>query len=340
MKHILFIFLVTSVFSSTMFSQKPAVAVPKKTILLETKYYSFQSNPQLNAHLYLYNRAMGCKFKKVNDDSLAYYSFKDKLKLLKPADLKTLNSVVMFYRDSLTSKDLLFDSLMRDFSDRFSIGSAPAGGWQTRATEQIKIFQPYFNKLYWKELEAENKKWMVKNKEQLTNEEVKVVSELERIYQTKLPEGKKIVVDLSCYATWAGAYSYNDGFPHTVFASSHGSNNGDLATEVIFHETSHFLIDKTAEKIKKLSKGKDIRKTINLWHNIIFYTTGYVMDKQWAKEGKLLFPYYVQMKFEEKFPDFKITVEACKQYWDPYINGQSDLDTAMAAIVKYAEEKK
>src|SRR5689334_17754075 len=82
----------------------------QKTVLLETKYYSFQSNAQLNAHLYLYNRAMGCKYKKVHQDSLAYYSFKDKLKHLTPKDLSALNTVVLFYRDSLISKDLLFDS--------------------------------------------------------------------------------------------------------------------------------------------------------------------------------------------------------------------------------------
>ncbi|PBQ32717.1 hypothetical protein CNR22_13345 [Sphingobacteriaceae bacterium] len=340
MKQLLFIFLTICIYNTALYSQKPVVTVPQKTVLLETKYYSFQSNPQLNAHLYLYNRAMGCKFKKVHEDSLAYYSFKDKLKLVKPADLKTLNAVLMYYRDSLTAKDLLLDSLMRDFTDRLSQGTTPTLAWQLRTLDQIKIFQPYFNKLYWKELDAENKKWILATKDQLVKQETAVVPELERIYQTQLPQSKKITVDLTCYATWAGAYTYHDLMPHIIFAASRGSNKGELATEVVFHETSHFLVDKVEGKIKVLAKGKDIRKTINLWHNMIFYTTGNVMDKQWAKEGKLIFPYYVQMKFEEKFPDFKATVEACKEYWDPYISGQSDLDAALKAIVKYIQEKK
>lgn len=319
------------VFANSVFSQK--------TTLLETKYYSFQSNAQLNAHLYLYNRAMGCKFKKVHQDSLAYYSFKDKIKQINTKDLNGLNAVVSFYKDSLTGKDLLFDSLMRDLNDHLSKGTVPAVGWQSRVLDQLKIFQPHFNKLYWKEIDADNRSWIVANKTQLVKQEVDVVPELERIYQTKLPAAK-VVIDLVCYATWSGAFSYNDTYCHVVFSSSHGSNKGDLATEVVFHETSHFLVDKLNGKLAQLPKNKDIKKSINLWHNMIFYTTGLVLEKYYAKEGKMFFPYYVQMKFEDKFPDFKATVEACKQFWDPYVNGQGSFEEALKNIAVYVQEKK
>jgi len=331
MKKYLFYFIICIVSREQLFSQK--------AVLLETKYYSFQSNAQLNAHLYLYNRAMGCKYKKVHQDSLAYYSFKDKLKLLKAADLATLNSVVMFYRDSLTSKDVLFDSLMRDLTDQLTLGAVPKTGWQVKTLSMIKIFQPYFTKLYWKDIETDNKAWVTANKEQIVKQEINVVPELERIYQTKLP-ASKIIIDLSCYATWAGAYSYKDGFCHVIFASAHGANKGDLATEVVFHETSHFLVDKVNEKLAELSKGKDIKAGINLWHNMIFYTTGYVVEKEYAKEGKMFFPYYVQMKFEEKFPDFKIAVEACKEYWNQYITGQLGFEEALKNISDFVYQKK
>src|SRR5437868_865220 len=98
--------------SGTLFSQK--------TELLKTKYFVFQSSQQLNMHLFLYNRAMVCKFKKVHDDSLAYYAFKDKSKGFTPANLKELNPVIKFFRDSLLNKDLLFDNSMRDFSDQLN----------------------------------------------------------------------------------------------------------------------------------------------------------------------------------------------------------------------------
>ena len=328
-KYLLSLFIIGTVFNSG-YSQKSS--------LLETKYYSFQSNAQLNAHAYLYNRAMGCKYKKVHDDSLAYYSFKDKLKLLKPDDLTTLNPVIMFYRDSLISKDFLFDSLMRDFSDKLSLETAVTTGWQVKALEQQKIFQPYFNKLYWKDIEADNKAWIAAHKNELLKQEPTVIPELEKIYQTQVPSSK-IVVDLTCYATWAGACSYNDSFAHIIFASKHGSNGDDLATEVVFHETSHFLVDKVQLKIADFTKGKDIKKTINLWHNMIFYTTGFVLDNQFSTEAEKVVPFYVKMKFEDKFPDFKASVEACKLYWDAYIKDQTTFDDALKSIADYVQKK-
>jgi hypothetical protein len=310
----------------------------QKTSLLETKYYSFQSNAQLNAHLYLYNRAMGCKFKKVQQDSLVYYSFKDKLKHLKPNDLTALNSVMLFYKDSLISRDVLMDSLMRDLCDHIARGTTPQHEWQLKVVDQLKIFQPFFNNLYWKEIEGDHKTWIKENKDRLLKEEVTVIPELERIFLTKLDTGK-VIIDLTCYATWAGAFSYKDSYSHVIFCSTHGSNRGDLATEVVFHETSHFLIDKVEANIAQLTKGKNIRKTVNLWHNMIFYTTGYVLESQFSTENKKLVPYYIQMKFEDKFPDFKACIEACKLYWSPYIDQKSTMDQALKSIVTDITEK-
>lgn len=319
------------------FSQKPDA---KKSLeVLETNYFSFKSNPSLNAHLFLYNKAMGCKFKKVHNDSLAYYSFKEKIKSIPPKDLMALNSVVEFYRDSLVGKDLLFDSLMRDFSDKLSRSNTVTTNWQNTALNKLNVFSPYFVKLFWPTIEAENKAWFKSAKTELARLETVVIPELERIYQTKLP-AEKITIDLVNYATWTGAYSYNDTYCHVIFSSTHHSNKGELAAEVVFHETSHFLVDKLEQLIKLAAKGKNVKQNINLWHNMIFYTTGYVLERQYMKEAKTFTPYYVQMKFEEKFPDFKTSVEACKLHWNPYCEEKIKLEESVKNIVGYISEKK
>ena len=319
-------------------SQKKGVK-EQKVDPFQTQYFSFKSNVELNAHLFLYNKAMGCKFRKVHNDSLAFYSFKDKLKQIQEKDLRELNAVLAFYKDSLLGKDLLFDSLMRDFSDKLGKSGAVTSKWQSRALEKINVFQPVFLKLYWPAMDEANKTWLKNIRPELTRLETIIVPELERIYQTKLPD-VKIQVDLTNYATWAGAYSYDDVFCHVVFSTTHHSNQGDLAPEVIFHETSHFLVAKLEKQIKEAAKGKDIKQSINLWHNMIFYTTGYVLQKQYVGEGKTFVPYYVQMKFEDKFPDFKASVEACKQYWDEYCQTKMTMDEAVKNIVNSVTEKK
>lgn len=311
----------------------------QKSELLSTKYFVFTSNPELNAHLFLYNKAMTCKFKKTSDDSLAYYSFKDKLKVLNPKDLADLNQVVLFYKDSLLSKDLLFDSLMRDFTDYLSLGLSPGKSWQPSALAKLKLFQPTFNKFYWKQIDAANRAWIAANKMQITKSEPLIVPELEKVYQTNLPESK-VYVDLVSYATWAGAYSFHDGFAHLIFSTEHSTNKTELAPEIIFHEASHFLIAKLNKQIKLAINGRDIRQSISLWHNLIFYTTGYMMQKQLSKEGKAYEPYYVKMKMEEKFVEFKTTAEVCRTYWNPYLDGQGSFEEAVKNVVDHLLQKK
>lgn len=314
-------------------------AVAKKVALPESKYFDFQSNAELNAHLFLYNKAMACKFKKTPNDSLAHIALKEKTKGISARELSVLNAVLVFYRDSLLNRDLLFDSLMRDFSDKLVSGSSSMVRWQVKAKEAVSTFDPYFKKLLWNEIEATNKKWMAANLAQIVKLETQIVPELERIYQTKLP-AEKIRVDLVDYATWAGAYSFNDRFCHIVLSTSHRSNQGDLSAEVLFHETSHFLVDKLVAMIAKEAKGKDIKASINLWHNMIFYTTGYVMAKEFAKSNKTFVPYYEQMKFADKFPDFRYSVEASRQYWDAYSENKLSMEEAVVKIVAFITDKK
>ncbi len=324
---------------SIVFQATAQKAAPKKTTVLESYYFDFQSHPELNAHLFLYNKAMLCKFKKTANDSLIQIALKEKAKGISPRELSVLNAVLLFYRDSLLNKDLLFDSLMRDFSDKLVTGGLVFSKWQVHTKEAVQIFEPYFKKLFWPDIEAANKKWLNANLPQIVKLETALVPELERIYQTKLPVGK-IRIDLTDYATWSGAFSFNDRFCHVVFSTTHYSNQGDLAPEVLFHETSHFLVDKLSDLIAKEAKGKDIKASINLWHNMIFYTTGYVMTKELTKSGKTFTPYYQQMKFTEKFPDFKNSVEACKLFWDSYCEDQIPLEEAVRNIVMKVTEKK
>jgi hypothetical protein len=314
----------------------------KKTELYSSRYFIFQSSQPLNAHLFLYNKAIGCKFGKVNNDSLAFYALKDKWSSFSATDKQALNTMIRFYKDSLLSKDLLFDSLMRNFEDYLSAENSGRqklkNSWQLSTLEVLRSFQPYFAKLYWPAIDSANKTWLNTHKASITAMESSVVPELERIYKMKLPDAK-VRIDLACYATWAGAFSYRDGYCHVILSSQHKGNQGDLATEVVFHETSHFIVDKLMEQIAVAARTKNVKKELSLWHNVIFYTTGFIMEKEYKLKWQKFEPYYVQMKFQEKFPEFKNSVDACKLYWDPYIKGESGFDAAVNGMVTYVVEK-
>lgn len=108
-------------------------------MLLETKYYRFYSSELLNVHLLLYKHAVQIKLEKVSDDSLSMYLSKARLS----SDAKMIGAL-KYYRDSVTKKDMLFDSTMRKFSVMLATGkSKDAIDWQVEAMKHITAIFPF-----------------------------------------------------------------------------------------------------------------------------------------------------------------------------------------------------
>lgn len=307
----------------------------KTAPLFESRYYTFYSSPRLNAHLFLYSRALAVKQAQLPHDSLLSRAAGDKLKALSSAHRTTLVAALRFYRDSLLSKDLLFDSLMRQFEDGLAAGGCryhPREAWQVEATRHLDAFQPLFEKLWWPAIDSLNRTWLVQVKPQISALEARMVPELQRVFRTPLPDAK-IRVDLVCDATWAGAYSYREMFSHVMLSSVHASNQGALAAEVLFHETSHFLADRLSNQIVIAVGAREPKQCRALWHNMLFYTTGFLMEREYRLKWQKFEPFYVHEKFEQRFPEFQATVAACKQFWDPYLNGDITMEASVKLIV-------
>src|SRR5438105_12560260 len=107
MKNPLIIFLIVLFFCSRIVAQDK--------MLLETKYFRFYSNPTLNSHLFLYKHAAQIKSLKLPDDSLDFYLTNAGIPT-KEDSHSQLIAALKYYRDSVTVKDMLFDSTMRKFS--------------------------------------------------------------------------------------------------------------------------------------------------------------------------------------------------------------------------------
>lgn len=309
------------------------------TELLKSKYFIFQSNPQINAHLFLYNAAMVAKFKKVNRDSISNFTFKDKQKTISPEDHKLLNTILIFYIDSLLTKDLLLDPSMREFTDKLVNFEVSSEIWQLSTLNHLKIFEPYYLKYCWPSIAAKNIKWINENKAQILKLESSLIPIFEKIYEIKLPE-KKVMVSMSSYAGWSGSYSYINSFNHIILASDHFSNQKEQGIESLFHETSHFLSGQLSAEIKLALGNRETVSTINLWHNLLYYTTGTLLEKDYATQQQVFIPYYQRMKLEAQVPEFKKELQAMKLFWDEHLEGRSSLSEVVPKIVKSVLEQK
>lgn len=312
------------------------VAQAQGNNLLETKYFQFYTSSALNLHLFLYQHSAEIKTLKLPADSLRFY-FNSKNIPDKDNSYGQLITAMNYYRDSVITKDLLFDSTMRKFSVMLSTNNQTgATGWQMHALEHIKTLQPFFNKGLWPSMDSTHKAWLNQIRNDLVQYEETITNRLQKLYGCSMPK-QKIRIDLAGYASWAGAYSYSQGMDHIIISTAERSNQGQLGLEIIFHEGSHFLIDKVFDLLAqyfKTGKKPDIRR--QTWHNLLFYTTGWVVADVYAGQKISFVPYYKMAKFEERVP-FKLSIDAFVLYWDRYMRGEIAMEEALKKIVEYIE---
>jgi hypothetical protein len=318
-----------------------SMANAQDKMLFETNYYRFYSNLPLNEHLWLYKHATEIRNSKLPDDSIAFYLKNARI----PGNAKNhavITDALKFYRDSVAPKDMLFNTSMRKFSVLLTSGKlADAEGWQTDALKHIRNINAFFKKQLWPAIDSSSRAWAQNAKGDLDTHEKNVMARLQKLYNDTMPNDK-IRVDLGVYATWAGAYSYSQGIDHILICTFEGANPGRLGVEVVFHEGSHFIIDKVFDFVAEYYKLKNApgnrRQT---WHNLLFYTTGIVTKEAYAAQGISFLPYYKQAKFEENIPPFKLTTTALALYWDPYMRGETTQEEALKKVIDHilANEK-
>lgn len=307
-------------------------ATAQDKILLETKHFQFHSNPVLNIHLFLYKHATAVK--KLPEDSLHFYLSNQAIPY-KKGNYAKLIAAIKYYRDSLTQKDMLFDSTMRKFSVMLAIDKEKnVTGWQVQALKHIRKIEPFFKKELWPSIDSSNREWINKIKGDLDLHENFIIDRLQQIYKDSMPK-EKIRIDLATYAGWAGAYSYSQGIHHIVISNEGRLNQGRWGMEIVFHEGSHFIIDSVynllAEYFAVRTPSNTRRQT---WHNLLFYTTGHVVREAFAKDGIEFSPYYKEAKFEER-PLFKLSTDAFALYWNPYMRGETNMEDALKKVVEH-----
>src|SRR5262249_13834993 len=146
-----------------------------------------------------------------------------------------------------------------------------------------------------------------------------------------------IRIDAVEYANWAGAYTtfMNDRRVHTTVGSCDADNQGFSALEIVFHEASHSMVGpwKCAIEDAIEREGAAKKKPVphGLWHAIIFNTGGEITSVNLAECGVSGYkPYAYRGLWERAWPKLQRPLE---QYWQPYLDGKVDFDTAIANVI-------
>jgi hypothetical protein len=239
------------------------------------------------------------------------------------------DNAVAIYDREFASKNLLFDFGMtfikRGLVDRDDqLAGAP---FDQELRSLLLSAAPIYRKYWWPAHNAANHAWIAEAARRTTSVAPAIVSRLTSLYGVPWFTAP-VRVDVVRVSISQGAYTSNNP-THIVVASGDSSYDNWASTEMLFHESSHGLIQKVQASVNAALKTSN-KRADDLWHVVLFYTAGEVTRQQLAKDGIDYKPYlYATGLFDRAWPRFRAPVE---QHVQAYIDGRITLEQMAANL--------
>jgi hypothetical protein len=288
---------------------------------------------------------------------------------LTSAELRIWTDAVNYYTAHFADHDLLFSNdliilkdQLGDFEDCDELSGAKKkscdAGLPPQLTHILESAGAVYRAHTWPAHDRANRRWIARVAPLVREQGLGLSERLASIYQAKWPK-PKIRVDISAYANWAGAYTTLDPLRVTI-SSLDPRNQDSAALEVLFHEASHGIAEPVEQAIVRECRQRDKAIPRDLWHALIFYTTGEVIrpvmnassDPQLASAQAAnpsapdeplanspnasvtvagYTPYAVREGlYERGWDDY---LKLLTRFWQPYLDGHSSFDDAIARMV-------
>jgi hypothetical protein len=259
-------------------------------------------------------------------------------------------TAVDYYRKNMAHRDLLFDQNMVLINERLAdLETCPdlsgrtitscTSGLQANMIAALEGAAPIYRTRWWSDHDRKNRDWIDGDAPLVRHIGLPLAEDLSSVYQ-KPWQREPIRVDVVIYAGPFGAYTSLDP-THITVASGDPRNEGLAGFEILFHEASHALAVPVQDAIAEDCRLRDIPIPRDLWHALLFYTTG-EMVRRAAAEGKLQLPgaetkaasytpyAYRNNLYSRGWEDYLRLLEA---YWQPYLDGRTDFEHAIRAVV-------
>jgi hypothetical protein len=216
-----------------------------------------------------------------------------------------------------------FDDELKDEDARQFVGIAR--GMRAAAT-------PAYRGCRWTAQQAKNRAWIEALKPRLAADEEKIAARIEALYG-KHWSGLPIPVDVVETVNWAGANSIilDAGGGHLLVSTSY---KDAAALEVVFHESSHLLMergDPLMQALQKAAGAVDFRLPGDLWHVVLFFTTGEAVRRVLEDDGHPGYQPMVYGIFDRG--SWAAYRQPLEHDWRPYIEGRRTLPEAAAALI-------
>jgi hypothetical protein len=271
---------------------------------------------------------------------------------LTPAERKTWDEAVGYYAENYANKDLLFTTeliqlknQLGDFEDCDELSGRKRkfcdAGLPPRLAQVLEAAAPVYRTHDWPDHDRANRRWILRVAPLVRTQGVGLSERLAEIYQTRWPH-ERIRVDVAAYANSAGAYTTVDPLRVTI-SSLDPRNQGAQALEVLFHEGSHGIAEPVQAAIIRECRQRDKPIPRDLWHALVFYTTGEVIrpalgsssstagDNEGGIPGGVYTSYASREALYQR--GWKDYFDILQRFWQPYLDGRASFDDAIARMV-------
>jgi hypothetical protein len=316
--------------------------------------FEFHSGFWVNLHHFLYLQA-----RLMNGNTSSTYSVRGAASPDEPPaslidfpaeEITAWRATVAFYAKDLAQRDLLLNGEMETINNRLSEmetcadlqgkNSPPCrSGLQTDLVEALDRAAPVYRAHWWAEQDRANREWIARVAPMVQQMGVELSAQLADVYQRPWPAGR-LRVDIVWYGGPYGAYT-SLGPTHATLSSHDVRNQGIYGFEVLFHEGSHALAGAVNEAIAREFRTRDKPIPRDLWHALLFYTTGELVRRDLAYGTMTLAtlqgtdpstyqPYAARFGlYSGSWDRFRGMLDL---YWRPYLDGRVSFDTAVARL--------
>jgi hypothetical protein len=248
----------------------------------------------------------------------------------KGMELSAWRQALVNYRTEVGSKNPVFDRKLAMVWHALAATAddAKPKDIPPRLLEALQQAEPAYRAKLWKEDDARNRFWTKVAVVMLNEAGDEMTREISRVYGTTFP--KRIDMEVASFVDEYGAATpdQHDGKYLTVVASNDPAYQGFHALEMTFHEPMHHFDQSMYRDIDAAANGAKVPR--NLSHALLFYTSGELARRAWAKRGVV----YTPIADEVAARAWKDLIEPIKLHWTPVLDGKASREEALKALVK------
>jgi hypothetical protein len=201
------------------------------------------------------------------------------------------------------------------------------------ALAELPPAAPAYERCWWPTHDARNRRWVEALMPLLAAHEEALSDRLGELYGQEL--NRPLPVDVVSYGSLSGADSVGDP-DHLLVSSIEPANAGYAALEIVFHEASHTVFGprptgRLWTELEAAAKATGAPLAPNVWHAMLFYTTGSAVRARLTEQGVDYVQYlYAQGLFERSWPLYR---EPLERLWQPYVDGRVPMVEAVRQLI-------